>query len=403
MIDAVRARHLCDMIADAEVIDLESALVRIPSFTYEERPLAEYIAAYMADLGLEVEMQTVPVADEIIGVQPIGTLRAGSGPTVLISGHMDYIGLDRPASWRFPPFEPTVDGGFIYGRGTKDEKGGICAMLIAAAALRRADVPLRGTIVFAPVMGHKTKVVGGGVGARALLSRVRADVAIVTENSDLGVATSSVGRVSGTIRLDGRPGWLGISGVDPLDGLCALQGALGPRHAQVPAGRWLRYEPDPEFPGFPSLSFTGVEWQPHQVAVTFALRIVQGQTDASVVEDLQSLAAAVQARTPGLTADLSVLAPSRLPYRTASDNPAVSALADAHRFVRGALPVIGAPPRLGAVADSYWFERAGIPTAVYGPGTLGRDFEDAPDERIAVRDLVDCAKVYAVALATLAQ
>src|SRR5689334_18095964 len=46
---------------------------------------------------------------------------SGAKKPILIMGHTDTVRVD-PAKWTFPPFSATRDGGFIYGRGTMDDK-----------------------------------------------------------------------------------------------------------------------------------------------------------------------------------------------------------------------------------------------------------------------------------------
>ncbi|MBI2162275.1 MAG: hypothetical protein HYU25_18180 [Candidatus Rokubacteria bacterium] len=67
-------------IHDRQVLALEQAAIRIPSTTFEEGPLADHLANYMADIGLDVEMMEVthPAKPGKTTRQPIGRLR-GSG------------------------------------------------------------------------------------------------------------------------------------------------------------------------------------------------------------------------------------------------------------------------------------------------------------------------------------
>jgi acetylornithine deacetylase/succinyl-diaminopimelate desuccinylase-like protein len=69
---------------------------------------------------------------------------------VLVMGHMDTVGAD-PAKWTSPAFTPTVRDGYLYGRGTIDDKGALAATVTAMKMLapRRAtldrDIILLGT------------------------------------------------------------------------------------------------------------------------------------------------------------------------------------------------------------------------------------------------------------------
>jgi len=389
---------------DARVVLLEQAMVRIPSFTLKETALALYLARYMRDAGLEVELQTVPISDTAAGVQPVGRLRGtGGGPSLLLSGHMDYIGLEEPERWRHPPFAAVLEDGFIYGRGTKDEKGGVCAAVAAAEALARSGVRLKGDLIVVPVMGHKTKLVGGGMGARHLMaSGLRADMAIVTENSDLGIATTCVGRVTARLVMDGLASSFEGRGTDFYQCLGRLIDRLGLHFGSVAPGDWLTFSPHSAYPGFPMLLYGGVEVSARRCVVTVNVRTVPGQTADSVKADLERVLSAVGGGQPHYRSRVEVLHPVRYPHSISETDPLVQAIATAHTQIRGHRPEIGLGPRLGAVADSWFLIERGIDrTTVYGPGSIGPDFADRPDERIAVKDLVDCTKIYTLTAATL--
>ncbi|NJM91742.1 MAG: M20/M25/M40 family metallo-hydrolase [Rhodospirillaceae bacterium] len=56
-------------------------------------------------------------------------------------GHTDVVNVD-PKKWRFPPFGAQRDGGYVYGRGTVDDKDNVVACLMAMLVLKRSKVPL---------------------------------------------------------------------------------------------------------------------------------------------------------------------------------------------------------------------------------------------------------------------
>jgi succinyl-diaminopimelate desuccinylase len=53
------------------------------------------------------------------------------GPTFLFAGHTDVVPPGPLDSWTYPPFEPTCQDGWLYGRGSADMKSALAAMVFA--------------------------------------------------------------------------------------------------------------------------------------------------------------------------------------------------------------------------------------------------------------------------------
>jgi acetylornithine deacetylase/succinyl-diaminopimelate desuccinylase-like protein len=117
-----------------------SELLRIPSVSADAerkedvRRAAEWVRDFIRGAGGEaelVETETFPLV--------VGEIRASTGadeaPTVLAYGHFDVQPPAPLDEWESPPFEPAVRDGWLYGRGTADDKGQLYALLKAAALL----------------------------------------------------------------------------------------------------------------------------------------------------------------------------------------------------------------------------------------------------------------------------
>ena len=78
----------------------------------------------------------------------------GSKRPLLIMGHTDTVNVD-PAKWTFPPFSATRDGGYIYGRGTVDDKDNVAAALMTMLLLKRSNVPLARDVIFLAEAGEE--------------------------------------------------------------------------------------------------------------------------------------------------------------------------------------------------------------------------------------------------------
>ncbi|MFP3589150.1 M20/M25/M40 family metallo-hydrolase, partial [Paraburkholderia sp. SIMBA_055] len=60
---------------------------------------------------------------------------AGTGPSVLFDGHIDTVPVNSPEKWTFDPFGATVADGKLYGRGSSDMKGAVCAAVVAVGQI----------------------------------------------------------------------------------------------------------------------------------------------------------------------------------------------------------------------------------------------------------------------------
>ncbi len=73
---------------------------------------------------------------------------------LLVLGHSDVVTVD-PAKWQFPPFSATRDGGWVYGRGTIDDKDNLTAGVMTLLLLKRLNVPLDRDVIFLSEAGEE--------------------------------------------------------------------------------------------------------------------------------------------------------------------------------------------------------------------------------------------------------
>jgi len=66
---------------------------------------------------------------------------------LLVMGHTDVVTVDA-AKWKHPPFSATREGGYIYARGTQDDKPSVVAGLMTMLQLKRSGVRLDRDVVF---------------------------------------------------------------------------------------------------------------------------------------------------------------------------------------------------------------------------------------------------------------
>ncbi|MCC6586089.1 MAG: M20/M25/M40 family metallo-hydrolase [Bryobacterales bacterium] len=78
----------------------------------------------------------------------------GKKRPLLIMGHTDVVSVD-PKKWTFPPFSATVDKGYVYARGTLDDKDNLTACLMVTLLLKRLNVPLDRDVIFMAESGEE--------------------------------------------------------------------------------------------------------------------------------------------------------------------------------------------------------------------------------------------------------
>jgi acetylornithine deacetylase/succinyl-diaminopimelate desuccinylase-like protein len=133
--------------SDTEVVVLDRDLVRLNTSNPpgNEGQVASFMAARLAALGFEVNVIQTPTPGK---AHLIARLRSTNpvGKPVVLSAHSDTVGVERDL-WSVDPFAGVTSNGYLYGRGSFDDKGSIAVFATAASRLARAGVPLKRDIV----------------------------------------------------------------------------------------------------------------------------------------------------------------------------------------------------------------------------------------------------------------
>ena len=161
---------------DAGAVGRLAQAIRIPTISTETGPASdEVLAAFSAHLERSFPRVHAELKRERIGSGSLLYAWPGSDPSapaLLLAAHQDVVPVDvgSEGSWGQPPFSGAVTGGFVWGRGTLDDKGSLMSILEAVERqLAQGFVPEQ-TIYLA--FGHDEEL-GGYDGARKIAALLR--------------------------------------------------------------------------------------------------------------------------------------------------------------------------------------------------------------------------------------
>ena len=117
----------------------------------KELPVAEYVKQVFDQEGISTQLFALEPNRPNVVARLKGN---GRKRPLLIIGHSDVVNVD-PAKWKFPPFSATRDGGYVYGRGTVDDKDNLAATMMVMLELKRRKVPLDRDVIFLSEAGEE--------------------------------------------------------------------------------------------------------------------------------------------------------------------------------------------------------------------------------------------------------
>jgi acetylornithine deacetylase/succinyl-diaminopimelate desuccinylase-like protein len=142
-------------LAETEVARFAADLIRIDTTNRgggdaQERPAAEYVAARLAEAGLEaVLLESAPGRANVVARVSGTGAGTGAGPgALLLHGHLDVVPAD-PAAWTVPPFAGEIRDGVLWGRGAVDMKNADAVLLALVSQWAREGRGPRRDLVLA--------------------------------------------------------------------------------------------------------------------------------------------------------------------------------------------------------------------------------------------------------------
>ena len=126
----------------SDTLELAKDLISRPSLTPKDEGCQPLLADRLSKIGFKIENMRFGETDNL------WARRGTEGPLFAFAGHTDVVPTGPEENWKFPPFEPTIENGILYGRGTADMKGSIASFVTACERFIEQNSGHKGSIAF---------------------------------------------------------------------------------------------------------------------------------------------------------------------------------------------------------------------------------------------------------------
>ena len=403
-----------------ELVELTRALIRFPTVNPPGEaylPCAEFIGNRLRARGFVVDYvraSGTPGDSERYPRINVIARREGTapGPCVHFNGHIDVV--QAGGGWTLDPFAAVVKNGRVYGRGACDMKGGLAAAIIAVEALTDSDAHWAGVLEISGTADEESGGYGGVhyLAERGWFSVPRVDHVIIPEPLNVDrVCIGHRGVWWAEIQTHGRM----AHGSMPFLGDCAIRHMhavverferdLYPKLAArrtampvVPSG--ARHSTmninsihggQAEGPGFPAPVVAD------SCRMVIDRRLLIEESIDGVKGEVRELLEQLVKDRAGFRYDIRDIF-DVAPVMADRNGPVARSTAAAIRRVLGRDPEFICSP---GTYDQKHIDRVGKlrDCIAYGPGIL--DLAHQPDEYVVIEDMLDSAKVMALAARSL--
>lgn len=263
-----------------ETVELCRKLISTRSYSGEENGVADVIKSAFDNMGFDDFF-----IDDYGNI--IGHIKGEeSGKSILFDGHMDTVPVIDESEWKYPPFAAEIHEGKMYGRGTSDMKGALCAMICAVSYFAK-DIKrkFKGDIYIAGVVHEECFE---GVASRKISARVKPDYVVIGEASNCNLKIGQRGRAEILVETFGKP----AHSANPEKGINAVY----KMNKLIEAIRKLKLSTHPflgdgilELTDIKSSPYPGASVVPDYCRATFDRRLLVGETRESVLKPIQDI------------------------------------------------------------------------------------------------------------------
>jgi len=134
-----------------EAVGFLQNLIRIDTSNGNETRAAEYIKSILDAEGIPAEIFTLEDGRGNVVARLKGN---GKKRAVLLMGHTDVVGVEKE-KWTVDPFAAVIKDGYLYGRGSTDDKDNAAANLEVLLLLHRLNVPLDRDVIYLAEAGEE--------------------------------------------------------------------------------------------------------------------------------------------------------------------------------------------------------------------------------------------------------
>jgi len=387
-----------NLVNEDRIIELAKQVIAIPSVSGEEKAVMEHTRKLLEDMGIYVEVHGSEDRPIIYAC-----LNPDAEKQIIFNGHLDVVPIAKPDAWTKDPWNPSIEEGRLYGRGSSDMKSSCAVMIHLLEILKDMDLPISVGVHLVPDEER-----GAAAGSRIMVDKIvagelrRPDYVVIGEQSNLQVRVAERGMFGFQIKFYGRAAHTAASRVNGINAIAkASKGVLALEHHIDKFHEWI---------GHPMQSVNIIQagtvsnQVPAECTITVDRRLIIGETADDVVAEV--------------TADLDkvgegdsdwkweLIAPKdengQWQYTPANFTSPESELGQA--FMKAVKAGIDVEPELyvtwAGSTDGRLYRQAGIQTVGFGPLGFGAH---GPDEFVFIDSLVKTAKVWLAVVHELAK
>ena len=176
-----------------EILERYRDLIRLDTTAGHETRAVDYLRKVLEGEGIPTKTLALDSARANLVARIKGN---GSKRPLLILAHTDVVGVQRD-KWPVDPFDAVMKDGYVWGRGSKDDKPVLAANLMTMLLLKRLAVPLDRDVIFLAESGEEADLTGVGINfvVREHFGEIDAEFAM-TEGGGALIENGRVSRVT---------------------------------------------------------------------------------------------------------------------------------------------------------------------------------------------------------------